>query len=113
MAPYCPDTGYEITFHFRLVRADQGSMLHEFAIMVLSRRADTEAQWVEVEKFDSSHGYVHRHRFRGAEYVIEEEFVPIELREDLDEALKWAREYLWDKSEEGWEEWLSPLKNEA
>lgn len=93
---YCPEPGLEAQVVQRVKRADHSGQLQEFAIM-LQVRGLRSGLWLDVVRVDCAHGSApHIHRFhRDGREMKSADTVPPECRE-LDPALKWATEYVWD-----------------
>jgi hypothetical protein len=88
----------------RMRRANPSGELLEFATM-LQVRAEGADGWNDVVRVDCSHGFVHIDRYRpDGTSMKDEASVPTECRDDLDAALKWANDFVWDL-EERFGEW--------
>ena len=89
--------GMEAQVVTRTVRARQTGELVEFAIMLQVRDEGTEEAWCDVERVDCAHGQVHADRYtKGGTKYKDYHVVPQGCQDDLDAALKWATDYIWD-----------------
>ncbi len=96
---FCVIEGHEAQVVQREVRLDQSGQLVEFAIM-LQMRPEGDDAWMEVERVDCAHGEVHVDQTGKDGVVVKNHaIVPPACRSDLDKALKWACDYIWDIEE--------------
>lgn len=89
--------GLEAQVVVRTVRLEQGGVLTSFAVMLQVRSEGTDEGWMDVERVDCAHGEVHVDLYRqnGAKEKSRD-LVPLECRSNLDKALTWAMDYIWD-----------------
>lgn len=86
-------------------RDDQTGELMNFAVGFSVRPALSEEDWVQVVRVDVAHGFVHvDHYRRDGERSKCTECVPERCKNDLDAALKWAIDFVWE-IEERMSEW--------
>lgn len=84
----------------RYVRIEQTGELVEFAIMLQVRPADTDEAWIDVERVDCAHDFVHVDRCsKDGTTRKETNVVPPGVRGDLDAAVRWAEDYIWSIEE--------------
>lgn len=98
--------GYQLDVQVvqRLRRHPQSSRLVDFCVSIQVREPDDEA-WCDIERVDCQHGFVHVDRQApGGTSTKDPDCVPASARENLDKALTWALDYVWDLEErlKGW-----------
>jgi hypothetical protein len=88
---------FEAQIYQREKRDAQTGQLVNFAVGLDVRPAGGDEAWVQVERVDVAHGFVHVDRYtRDGQQAKVTDIVPPECENDLDAALQWAIDYVWD-----------------
>jgi hypothetical protein len=94
---FSPVDGYEAQVVIRRKRYVSGGELRGFAAMLQVRQEGADDGWVDVERIDTAHGMVHIDRTTADGAPVKDTAkVPARCRANLDAALRWASDYIWD-----------------
>lgn len=99
-----PGFSLDVQIVQRLRRHPQSSQLVDFCVSIQVREPQDEA-WCDIERVDCQHGYVHVDRQApGGSSTKDVDCVPAKARDNLDQALAWSLDYIWDLEErlKGW-----------
>lgn len=106
VVPYpVPGSGKEVQIVQRTRRQPETGQLVDFAVTIQFREDGTDEGWCDIARVDCEHGYVHVDRMESSGASVKDrDCIPSGVGDDLDKALSWALDYIWDVDErlKGW-----------